>query len=101
MNAPLHTPFFGTTIDCRYTSYVNSWFVDSVNWNSKQTRAFDELPGMQRARLSRQDTGEYTRTLEAMLRERGVDLGEVESTYFYDAQDLTKPSSKQREKEMY
>ena len=34
-------------------------------------------------------------------RERGVDLGEVESTYFYDAQDLTKPSSKQREKEMY
>ena len=46
--------------------------------------------------------GRYTRTLEAMLRERGVDVGEVESTYFYDAQDLTKPSSKQgREKEMY
>ena len=49
------------TIDGRYTSYVNSWFVDSVNWNSKQTRAFDGLPGMQRARLSRQDTGEYVR----------------------------------------
>ena len=69
-----------------YTTYVRSWFLDSVNWHAKHTRGFDELAGPMRGMLSRLDTLDYTRMLETMLEEKaGVDIKKLQSTYFYKA----------------
>jgi hypothetical protein len=66
-----------------YTTYAQQWFVDAVNWNTKQTKAFDALPGRMRKLLTRLDSSHYTATLERMLREKGVDIEALQSEYKY------------------
>ena len=72
-----------------YTTYAHKWFFDSVNWNTKHTASYDELPGAMRRRLSRLDTDAYTKLLESMLEERGVDTKALQSSYFFDKVDVT------------
>ncbi|CAK0872645.1 unnamed protein product [Prorocentrum cordatum] len=72
-----------------YTTYAQKWFLDSANWNVKHTAAFDSFPGDLRRRLSRLDSEDYLKKLEALLEERGVDVNALQSSYFYNRFDIT------------
>jgi len=64
-----------------YTTYAQQWFVDSVNWNAKQTRDFDLHSPALRKLMTRLDSQHYTHMLEEMLKERGVNVAELQSSY--------------------
>ena len=64
-----------------YVSYAMRWFKDSVNFKTPHSAAWDELPSnTHRALLDRLDSRAYTRTLEKVLEERGVDVAELRSS---------------------
>ena len=66
-----------------YVSYVREFWVDRVNFNDKQTSAFDDLPPGMKKLLSRQDSREYTAMLERKLEQLGVDVAPLQSSYDY------------------
>ena len=63
-----------------YASYFREWFTDRVNFDARQSRWWNKLEenGEQIKKLySRIDSRHYTKLLEDMLKERGVDLKEL------------------------
>ena len=50
-----------------YAGVMRDWYADTVNFHRPQTRGWDALPWRQRKLLSRLDSREYTRLLEAEL----------------------------------
>jgi hypothetical protein len=62
--------------------------VDSVNFNSKQTRAYDKLDSEKKKLLTRLDSRQYTSILEAKLAELGVDTNALQSTYGMAKKDV-------------
>ena len=56
-----------------YLSYCKDWFKDSVNFQSKQTRAWDAWPRTSRKLFARLDSQAYTLLLEQALTARGGD----------------------------
>ena len=56
------------------------WYVDSVNFHTKQTREFDELPKASRKLLTRIDHQAYVESLEKMIqRDLGIDPKTLQS----------------------
>ena len=70
-----------------YTTFAREWFVDRVNFQSKQSRAFDDLEPRMRKLFSRLDARRYVELLEAALHERGADVAALRSKAGYDAYD--------------
>ena len=66
-----------------YLTFFQEWFVDAVNFNSKQTAAFDKFPPSLRKMLSRVDNKQYTKLLEDELQKLGVDPTALQSNYEY------------------
>ncbi|CAK0850265.1 unnamed protein product [Prorocentrum cordatum] len=62
-----------------YTSYVQDWFRDGVNFRDRQTRAWDDMPEVTRRLFARLDGREYVRALEDALAARGVDVADLTS----------------------
>ena len=72
-----------------YSSYVRSWFRDSVNFKESRSREWDRLPSHRLRKLfSRVDARRYVRLLEDRLRAEGVDPVEIASAIEYREQDL-------------
>ena len=71
-----------------YLTYTQEWFVDAVNFNSKQTAAFDRLSPHLRKLVSRIDSQAYTAQLEELLREKGVDIASLQSGYDFNKVDM-------------
>jgi ectoine hydroxylase-related dioxygenase (phytanoyl-CoA dioxygenase family) len=67
-----------------YLTYTQEWWVDAVNFNTKQTADFDKLNPKLRKLVSRIDSQSYTEQLEGMLRERGVDVAALQSGYDFN-----------------
>ena len=65
-----------------YMSYVHEWWHDALNFRGKQTRGWD-VHNTSRGRklFARLDAERWTRRLEEMLTERGVDLDAERSAY--------------------
>ena len=63
-----------------YISFVQEWFVDHVNFNDKQTRAFDAVPVELRKLLGRVDSKMYIQQLEEAAAAAGVDVKALQST---------------------
>ena len=73
-----------------YASYFREWFTDRINFATRQSRWWNTLgeeigkDAMKEKKLySRIDSREYTKMLEDMLRERGVDVTDLEYRYMY------------------
>lgn len=63
-----------------YATYTREWYVDAVNFHTKQTRAFDELDKANRKLLTRIDHQAYVESLESMVqKELGVDPKSLQS----------------------
>jgi ectoine hydroxylase-related dioxygenase (phytanoyl-CoA dioxygenase family) len=64
-----------------YSSYVLEWFRDAVNFTPRQSAQWGRMrPSRTRKLFSRVDAREYTKTLERLLAERGVDIAELAHT---------------------
>ena len=66
-----------------YLTLFQEWFVDHVNFNDKQTSAFDHIPPNLKKLLGRMDTKEYTLLLENTLERLGVDVDAMQSNYLF------------------
>ena len=56
------------------------WYVDSVNFHTKQTREFDDLPKASRKLLTRIDHQAYVESLEKLVEEDlGIDPKSLQS----------------------
>jgi ectoine hydroxylase-related dioxygenase (phytanoyl-CoA dioxygenase family) len=66
-----------------YVTFFQEWFVDHVNFNAKQSSQFDMLPKKARKMLSRVDTKQYVLDLENKLKDMGIDVTELQSSYDY------------------
>jgi len=73
-----------------YTTYAQQWFTDSVNWNSKQTQSFDDHTPALRKLMTRLDSQHYTNMLEELLKERGVDVAALQSSYNFSKVSIGK-----------
>ena len=71
-----------------YYSYVQEWWIDAVNFNSRQRKDFDAFdPGMRKL-VTRLDSREYTQLLEKQLEKHGVDVAKLQSHYNYNRVDF-------------
>jgi hypothetical protein len=64
-----------------YLTYVHEWWVDAVNFHSKQTKGLAELSPTKQKLLSRVDRLRYVEALERAARDRGVDLAALGSIF--------------------
>ena len=63
-----------------YASYFREWFTDRVNFDARQSRWWNTLKeNSERVKklYSRIDSRQYTKLLEDMLKERGVEVKEL------------------------
>ena len=71
-----------------YMGYTRGWYKDSVNFKDKHTKEWAEHGQTHRKLFARLDSQLYTKKLEQMLVERGVDLRSVQSTLNYKQVEL-------------
>ena len=59
-----------------YITYMNEWFDDRINFNTKQTKDFDEIEEESQLLLSRIDHEEYIQKLEDNCNENDIPISE-------------------------
>ena len=62
-----------------YITYVNEWYIDRINFNTKQTKEFDDIDQQSKLLLSRIDHETYIKNLEESCNDNGIPISE--STY--------------------
>jgi hypothetical protein len=62
-----------------YATFMQEWYIDSVNFHRKQSFEFDELPKQVKKLLTRVDADHYVEFLEEIVRDAGIDLKELQS----------------------
>ena len=59
-----------------YITYVNEWYVDHINFNTKQTKEFDFIDEKSKLLLSRIDNEKYVKNLEDSCNENNIPISE-------------------------
>lgn len=59
-----------------YITYVNEWYIDRINFNTKQTKEFDEIEEESQLLLSRIDHETYIQKLEDNCNDNGIEISE-------------------------
>ena len=71
-----------------YLGYMRGWYRDIVNFKDKHTKEWAERDQTHRKLFSRLDSQMYTKKLEEMLSDRGVNLATVQSTLNFKQVEL-------------
>ena len=72
-----------------YATYTREWYIDAVNFHTKQTKAFDDLSQSSRKLLTRIDAQKYVETLEQLVEDRiGIDPKDLQSAPTWRKVDL-------------
>ena len=71
-----------------YMTYMQEWYIDAVNFHTKQSAEFDDLPKSTRKLLGRIDAHNYVEYLEELVRDTGVDLESLQSVPTWRKVDL-------------
>ena len=59
-----------------YITYVNEWYIDRINFNTKQTKEFDDIEEESQLLLSRIDHETYIKKLESNCDENNIPISE-------------------------
>ena len=59
-----------------YITYVNEWYIDRINFNTKQTKEFDDIEEESQLLLSRIDHETYIKKLEGNCDENNIPISE-------------------------
>ena len=59
-----------------YITYVNEWYIDRINFNTKQTEDFDSIDERSQLLLSRIDHENYIKKLEDNCIENNIPISE-------------------------
>lgn len=68
-----------------YISYMNEWFTDRINFNSKQTKSFDNYEKGTQLLLSRVNEKKYNENVEFLLNDKGTQTKSLQSSYSWGA----------------
>ena len=68
-----------------YISYMNEWFTDRINFNSKQTKSFDNYEEGTQLLLSRINEKKYNENIEYLLEKKGTHPKSLQSSYSWGA----------------
>ena len=64
-----------------YITYVNEWYIDRINFNTKQTKEFDDIEEESQLLLSRIDHETYIKKLEDNCDENKIPISESDYEY--------------------